>query len=454
MNDYLLDKAPIKEAVIKLCVPTIISSLVMIVYNLSDTYFVGMLNNPLQNAAITIATPILNILHAVSALFGIGSSSLMSRLMGLNEEDKVYACATVGVYFSLFCAVIISAFLTLFNTPFLYLLGADDTTLGVTANYVKWIVTFGAIPAIMNVSIANMVRAEGSSFNSSLITMSGCILNIILDPLFILPWGLNMGIAGAGLATCISNGFACLMFFIIYANKKNKTYVTFNPKYFKPTYSMLQKVFIVGLPAMISTLLSGMGVVVLNKFVAQYGTVAIAAMGIAFKVDLVPVNIIIGLSNGIMPLIGYNYGKKNIDRINDTIRFMEKFSMLLTFLVLSLYLTCSEIPISLFIKNPETVKMGGKFLVGLCVGLPFYCFDFIAQGVFQASGLGHYALAFTLMRNTLLQIPMIILMKIMFGLYGIAYSYLITEFVLGILGIILIRRLLKKWKLAISSLQE
>ncbi len=200
----LFERTPIPKAILTLALPTVMSSLVMVIYSLADTYFVGMLNNSVQNAAVTLAYPVLLSFNAINNLFGVGSSSLMSRSLGTKDYDLVKKTSAIGFYCALICAAAVSIFTIIFNQPLLNLLGADSTTWSATYEYMKWTVMCGAVPAILNVVLAYMVRAEGSALHASIGTMSGCILNMILDPIFILPWGLNMGAAGAGLASCIS----------------------------------------------------------------------------------------------------------------------------------------------------------------------------------------------------------------------------------------------------------
>ena len=221
----LFENTPIPKAVMKLAIPTVISSLVMVIYNLADTYFVGMLNDPIQNAAVTLAAPVLLAFNAVNNLFGVGSSSMMSRALGRKDYDTVYKSSAFGFYCALICGILFSVLYTVFSAPLLVLLGANAETVGATGEYLKWTVTCGAAPAILNVVLAYLVRSEGSSLHASVGTMSGCLLNILLDPFFILPWGLNLGAAGAGCATFISNCVACIYFFVLLFVKRGRTYV-------------------------------------------------------------------------------------------------------------------------------------------------------------------------------------------------------------------------------------
>src|SRR5699024_10747901 len=188
----------------QLSLPIVISSLVTILYNLADTFFVGMLNNPVENAAVTLVYPVTLAFNAVNNLFGVGVSSAMSRNLGCKEYNQVRICSAFGFYGALASGLLFSLPCTVFRTPLLALLGTDAQTLDATMGYMKWTVLCGALPAILNVVQSYMVRSEGSPLHASIGTMSGCLLNIVLDPIFILPWGLNMGAAGAGLATFLS----------------------------------------------------------------------------------------------------------------------------------------------------------------------------------------------------------------------------------------------------------
>ncbi|MEF2561734.1 MAG: MATE family efflux transporter, partial [Negativibacillus sp.] len=228
----LFEQTPIPKAVAQLAVPTVLSSLVMVLYNLADTFWVGMLNDPIQNAAVTLAAPVLLAFNAVNNLFGVGSSSMMSRALGRKDFDTVSRSSAFGFYCSVICGAIFSLLCTVFQQPLLHLLGADASTMEATRSYLFWTVSCGAVPAILNVVMAYLVRSEGSAMHASIGTMSGCLLNIVLDPIFILPWGLNMGAGGAGLATFISNCVACLYFFVLLLIKRGKTYVCINPKKF------------------------------------------------------------------------------------------------------------------------------------------------------------------------------------------------------------------------------
>ena len=440
----LFEKLPVPKAVMKLAIPTIISSLVMVIYNLADTYFVGMLGDPIQNAAVTLAAPVLLAFNAVNNLFGVGSSSMMSRGLGRKDYDTVYRSSAMGFYCALVCGLLFSAFYTTFHTPLLNVLGADSGTVGATANYLKWTVSFGAAPAILNVVMAYLVRAEGASLHASIGTMSGCLLNIILDPIFILPWGLNMGAEGAGLATFLSNCVACIYFFILLYAKKGRTYVCIRPSMLRFNKTIVMGILGVGIPASIQNLLNVTGMTVLNNFTASYGADAVAAMGIVQKINMVPLQAALGFSQGIMPLISYSYASKNVSRMKETLFFTVKLTLSFLVGVSVLYYLGAGFLTSLFMKNPVIVGYGTRLLRGLCLGIPFLCMDFIAVGVFQACGLGKKALLFAVLRKIVLEIPALFILNYLFPLYGLAYSQLTAEVILSVAAVIVLRRIFKQ----------
>lgn len=442
----LFEKMPVKSAVLKLSVPTVLSSLVMVIYNLADTYFVGMLNNSVENAAVTLAAPLLLAFNAVNNLFGVGSSSMMSRALGKKDYETVYRSSAFGFYCSVISGLIFSLLYTVLSSHVLVVLGADRETVGATAEYLKWTVSFGAVPAILNVVMAYLVRAEGSSLHASVGTMSGCVLNMILDPIFVLPWGLDMGASGAGCATFISNCFACVYFFVMLYVKRKSTYVCMNPKKFSFRKPIVIGVFSVGIPASIQNLLNVTGMTVLNNFTSAFGSEAVAAMGIAQKINMVPMQIALGSSQGVMPLIGYTYASRNTDRMKKSLAFLSKYALgFLAVITLGFYFG-SDALIALFMQNEAIISYGSAFLKGLCLSLPFLCMDFIAVGVFQACGMGGKSLVFAILRKIVLEIPFIFLLNYLFPLYGLAYAQTAAEVILAAAALAVLIKLFKKLK--------
>ncbi len=440
----LFESMPIPKAVVTLSVPSVISSLVMVIYSLADTFFVGMMNDPVQNAAVTLAAPLLLAFNAVNNLFGIGSSSMMSRALGRKDYDTVYRSSAFGFYASLICSLLFSLLYGVLQSPILVMLGANAETLQATADYLFWTVLLGSAPSILNVVLAYLVRAEGSSLHASIGTMCGCLLNIVLDPFFILPWGLNLGAAGAGCATCLSNTVACLYFFVLLFMKRGKTYVCIKPSMFRPSKQIVKGVCGVGIPASIQNLLNVTGMTILNNFTSAYGSDPVAAMGIAQRVNIVPFQIAMGFSQGIMPLISYNYTSGNIKRMKKTFMFTAKISLGFILAVMLTFVFAAEPIISMFMKNESIVAYGAAFQRGFCFALPFLCIDFLALGVFQSCGMGMKSFIFAVVRKIVLEIPALFVLNWLFPLYGLAYAQFVAELILGTIAVVVLVRMFRR----------
>ena len=420
----LFEEEAVPKAVFTLAIPTILSCLVMVIYNLADTYFVGMLNDPVENAAVTLAAPVLLAFNAVNNLFGVGSSSMMSRALGKREYETVRRSSAFGFYCALLSGILFSIGFAALQQPVLNLLGADAETMAATSAYLKWTVICGAVPAILNVVMAYLVRAEGCAIHASIGTMSGCFLNILLDPVFIMPWGLGMGAAGAGLATFISNCVACVYFLVLMFVRRKRTYISMSPKALCMEKGIVYGVCGVGIPA-----------------AASFGSDAVAAMGIAQKINMVPMYVALGLSQGIMPLLSYNFGSGNIRRFKAVLWFCMRVAVAFMAVVSVAYFCGARWLVTLFMENESIVSYGYRFLRGLCLAMPFLCTDFLAVGVFQACGMGKRALSFAILRKIVLEIPALFLWNALCPLYGLAYAQPTAEIILAAAAMVTLRRL-------------
>ncbi|MBQ0146039.1 MAG: MATE family efflux transporter [Lachnospiraceae bacterium] len=438
----LFENYPIPKAVSTLVVPTVLACLVMVLYNLADTFFVGMLDDPVQTSAVTLVAPVVLAFNAVVNLGGIGCSSLMSRALGSRDYETVKKTSAFGFYFSIIAGALLSLICIIAGSGMRTLLGATAVNDEATAQYMFWTVFCGAIPSITNVVTAQLVRAEGMALHASIGTMSGCLLNIVLDPVFILPWGLNMGAAGAGCATFISNCVACLYFVILILIKGDRTLVSINPNDFRPTKSIIKEVCGVGIPAAIQNLLNVTGMTVLNYFTAAYGAEAVSAMGIAHKMSLVPLYISMGIGQGIMPLVGYNYAANNRKRMKDSLIFTVWIAGAFMIAATVLYFVFSRDIIGLFMKNQMVVDYGGEFLRGMSLAQFFLGIDFLAVGVFQACGMGKKSFIFAILRKIVLEIPALFILNKLFPMYGLAYAQLVAEVILSVIAVIELKKIL------------
>lgn len=442
-NKELFEQMPVFSAIRILMIPTILGALVTVLYSLADTLFVGMLNNEVESAAVALAAPMLLAFNAVNNLFGVGTSSMMSRALGTGDVKTVRESAAFGFYGAIFSGALLSILCAVFLNPLVSLLGADADTMGATISYMRWAVLCGAIPTILNVVLAYLVRSEGAALHASIGTMSGCILNIILDPIFILPRGLGMGASGAGLATFLSNCFACAYFFILLAVKKNKTNIRLHPKNLSFKREIVMGVLGVGIPASIQNLLNVTGMTILNNFVAGYGSSAVAAIGIAQKIYMVPIQVAIGGTQGVMPLVGYTFASKNRERFRKTIQAVAKLMVPCMVIIAAVCWVFSAPLIRLFMKQGDVIAYGELFLRGFSASMPFMLVDFLAVGVFQSIGMGKKSLLFAILRKIVLEIPAMVLLNLLFQESGITYAGFISEMILSVYGGILLVRIMK-----------
>ncbi|MDO4482926.1 MAG: MATE family efflux transporter [Clostridia bacterium] len=439
---------PIPAAMLKLCLPAVLGLLMIVIYNMADTFFVGLLGQPAQTAAVAVAAPVLLAFNSISNLFGFGTSSVMSRALGKKDYDTIRQSSAFGFYCAAAGALLISLGYLIFNAPLMDILGATEATLAPSRDYMFWTVMLGALPSILNMVLSNMVRAEGYSLHASVGTMSGCLLNILLDPLFILPWGLNMGAAGAGFATFISNCFACLYYFVLLRLRRGNTYISLNPaRLLKVKKEVPLAVFGVGIPAMIQNLLNVTGMTLLHNFAADFGPEALSAVGIAGKVASMAMYIGLGIGQGIMPLVGYNYSSGNVKRMKEAIITSGKVTLLVMTTISAIFILFPGQTIAFFMKNDQVIAYGSMLIIGYALAQPFMGIDFLGVGVFQACGMGKSALIFALMRKIVLEIPLLFILNHFFPLYGLPYAQVIAEIILATLAIIMLIRLVRKLSL-------
>ena len=445
----IFENMSIPKAVVHLSLPAMLSSLVMIVYNLADTFFVGMLGDPIQNSAVTLASPLLLAFNAVNNLFGVGSSSMMSRALGKKDFDTVKKSSVFGFWCAVFCGILFSLLTGFFNTPLLHLLGADEVTFSATKDYVFYTSVCGAVPSITAMVMAYLFRAEGSSVHASIGLTGGCLLNIIIDPFFILsaeviPMGLGMGAAGAGFATLIANCFSCVYFLVVLFIKRKKTFVSVDIRSLSFEKSVVSGVCGVGVPASIQNLLNVAGITLFNNLTASAGEVAVAAMGIAQKVNQIPFYVALGISQGIMPLIGYNFACGNVKRMKKALLFTMNVTVVFLAAVTVFYYIFAENIVGLFMDNRDIAELGGAFLKGFSLAMVFLAVDFIGVGVYQACGMGKLSLFFAVARKIVLEIPFILILYKCFSVFGLPYSQFCAELILSAAAVIVLIRLFKR----------
>lgn len=445
----LFEKMPVTRAVMRMVIPTVISQLIIVLYNMADTFFIGQTGDPNQVAAANICMPIFFFLNGFSNLFGIGGSSLISRSLGRGENEKAKKASAFSIWGGITVSLCYGILIYVFRGTLLPVFGANDGTFGFCGQYMFWTLLIGSVPTVMNALLAHLVRAEGYSRQASFGMIMGAVLNIILDPIFISVFG--MEIAGAALATMISNVAAVCYFIIFILKRRGKTTVMLSPKYLSFSGGIPKEILLTGLPSTLMSVMSTASNIMVNRLLSAYCNEAIAGVGIAKKIDMLAFGIATGMSQGVVPLVGYNYSSGNYSRMKKAIKTTFILSLTVASVCAVLLFTCARPLVSAFIDNPLTVKYGQKFQRIICIPGPCISVTLIIITVFQSAGKKIQPLLLSLLRKGGLDIPFMILFDVLFGIDGIIWATPIADFSAMIIAIL---TLIPFWKRLESEERE
>lgn len=440
----IFETLPIPKAVAALAVPTIISQLIMIVYNLADTYFIGRMNNAYQIAALSLCLPLFLVYTAIANLLGVGGASLIARFLGKGEKDNAKVVSSFCIWSGITIAVIYSLCIYLFREPLLYFFGADEMTYRYAEDYVIWAISIGGPVTALNPLLAYLVRAEGSALHAGVGMSLGVLVNIALDPVMILYLGWE--IKGAAVATMIGNSVATCYFLSYIGVKCSDTVVSLKISKNSFRKDIAKEVILVGLPSCCLSLLSTLSNSVINILVSGYSAVALAGVGIAKKINLTAFALTQGLGQGILPLIAYNHAKGNYKRMRETIKFSVAIAAVLSFSCMIIALIFSRPLVGCFIADAETINYGSRFLRIICLSMPTSAFLFICITYFQALGQKKNPLIISLLRKGTTDVLFMFLLNGIVGLNGILWATPIADVVAVIVSFVLLRGYIKKVK--------
>lgn len=435
----------VPKAVATMAVPSMLGMLINIVYNLADTFFVGQTGDSNQVAAVSVSMPLFLFFLAIGNLFGIGGCAFISRSLGEGKPDKVKTISSFCIYGSIGIGMIVGVLFFIFKKPLLYLVGASDNTIGYAQDYLQW-VAIGSPFVVTAITACNLIRGEGAAKTSMIGSVLGQIVNIILDPVFILdsgdklfgitlPFGFNLGVAGAAIATVLGNIFS-VVFYLIYF-LRGKSILSITPKRFSAKNGIAKGVVNVGLPASLNNLLMSLSNIIVNIVLVSYGDNAVAAMGVAMKANMLVVMLQIGLGQGVQPLIGYCYGAQNYSRMKKCLRFSMCCNIIIGTIMMLFYLVFRENVISMFIDNAEVVDLGVKMLTALMTPGPVIGIMFVLNFAFQGMGKGIQSLILSVGRQGLVYIPLLFILNKLVGLEGIIWAQASADFACVVLSIIM-----------------
>lgn len=435
----LMSGVKVSKAVAKMAIPSVISSLVTVIYNMADTFFVGRTGDALQVAAVSLTNPIFILLMAFANMFGMGGSAIASVALGKKNEKRVKNVTSFVFYASLIVGIVFMVILLVFMQPILTLFGADAETYEFARGYTLHI-SYGAPFIIWSAASSFILRVEGASREAMIGNMIGTIANIVLDPIFIS--GLGLGAAGAAIATTIGNVLACL-YYLWYFLKKSKLF-SISPRYFTCREGILAKICITGLPTAIFSGLMSVSTVILNQILVTYGNAPVAAIGIVFKANMFITFLQMGLANGVQPLLGYNYGAGNEARFKAVDRFTKICCVIVGIASVVFYYVCREPIIRIFIDDSDVIAYGVQMLTGYMLSGPVIGILFTNMNCMQSVGHAFPATVLSVLRQGILLIPLLWLLDAVSGLNGVIYGQSITDFIAVVLSVLFWSRIKKK----------
>ena len=441
-NQEIFETMPIPRALFTLAIPTIIGQLIILIYNMADTFFIGRTGNPLMVAGVSLILPVFNICVSLAGLVGVGGGTLISRLLGAQRRHEAGKVSSFCFWLCILIAAAFSVVMLLFMNPVLRLLGASDQIIGFARQYAFLVIVIGGIPTVLSMTMGNLLRSVGCAREAGFGVSMGGVINIFLDPLFmfvLLPKGYE--IVGAGMATALSNVISCGYFLTMILRLTRKggsgsgeaqvsstaASLSLSPRAGLPDADLIRQIFFVGVPAAIATFLFDLAYIVIDKLTSNYGDIPLAAIGIVLKVERLPLNVGIGLCQGMMPIAAYNYSAKNFPRMRKVVNFSRLAGITFGAVAVALYEIFAPQIMSAFIGDPETIRIGTDFLRARCLATPFMFMCFHLVNMFQAVGRGDRALLLAVVRWAVFNIPMLFLFDRIFGMYGIVWTQISAD---------------------------
>lgn len=440
----LFETAPIPSAVFALAVPTIITQLINIIYNFADTWYVGRTGNAAMVAALSVCMPVFILLSAVANLFGIGGASVISRAMGRKDTHYARKAFAFCFFAGLAAAAAYALLILLLRSRLIFMIGGNEESYAYINDYMFWTMILGAVPTVGNVLCGHLVRSVGAAREAGFGMSMGGVLNIILDPLFmfvILPPGNE--VTGAAIATCLSN-LAAFVYFLLYLRRHRlHPILTMSVSDFTMEEGIPGSVISIGIPAALSTTLAMLSNITANALVSEFGSAAVAGMGVAKKINMLAFNTTMGLTQGVLPLLGYNYGSGNFQRLKKAIVFTGVVGLSFNCLCTLVFRGFAPGLVSFFIAEENSVRFGSSFLRIIALATPLASLSYLTNTVFQASGRRISSFILSILRKGCMDIPLMFLFRFLWGMYGIVWATPIAEIASLAVAAVLVRLMLR-----------
>ena len=437
MQNELFESASVPKAYMKLALPVVLSMMVSLVYNMVDTYFIALIGKQELVAGVSLAAPIFTLMIAFGDIFGLGGSSLISRLFGEKREEEAKRASAFCLWAAIGFGIFVTIVLLVFRTPILKLLGTDAATFEYAGEYYTWIAV-GAASIILGLVPSNILRTEGLAMQAMAGSILGSIVNIILDPVFI--FGLGQGAAGAAMATVIGNVIADV-YYIYVMNKKAKR-LSVSLKEIKIPGTMIRDILVIGIPASITNLMQSIMIMITNHYLIAYGTDKVAAMGIALKANMISAFILVGFAFGGQPLVGYNYGARNKKRLKEILRFAYLFEAGLALVFTISISVFAPAIIKIFMNQSDIITNGAMMLRFQQLGMVFMAVTLVSTCVCQSVGSAAGAFALSISRQGVLYAISLMVLNAIFGYTGIIATQACADVLTAVIALAIIRKVL------------
>ena len=411
----------------------------MVIYNMADTFFIGQTGDPMQVAAVSLATPVFMVFMALGNLFGIGGSSAISRSLGEKKLERARNISSFCCYSSLGLGVLMAVLFLIGMDAILKLIGASEYTVGFAREYLTYI-AFGGPFIMFGTAFGNILRGEGAAKESMIGNMIGTVTNIVLDPIMIL--FLGWGVAGAAIATVIGNIAASAYYVCYFLRKRSSLSIRFQD--FSTAGRIPFSVASIGIPASLNNILMSCANIVLNLVLVSYGDTPVAAMGVALKSNMLVVLLQIGLCAGIQPLIGYNYGSGNKKRLKQVFWFTGLCAVIMGTALTLLMVVARRFVIQAFINDADVISYGIQMVIALQLSGPVIGILFLCINTLQGMGKALPSLVLTICRQGLIFIPAVCLLNRIFGLDGVIYAQPTADFLSIVLSVVLCMHIFHK----------
>ena len=453
-KNTLFGETPIPRALRIMAVPTIISQLVNLVHNMVDAFFIGRTGNAYMMAATSITLTLVLMNIALANLFGVGGGSLVARLMGAGKPERGRKASAFALYGAVIASLLYSVLVGVWCDPLLRFLGASEATLGYARSYAMVVTAIGALPAILSMTLGHLLRNTGHSGQASFGLSGGGVLNMVLDPLFmfvILPPGNE--VLGAAVATTLSNAAACIYMLFAYRKASRTAPLSLSPRAALTAEPEDRRgVFAVGVPSAVLLALFDLANICVNILASGHDDLVLAGMGIVMKVERIPNAVNVGLCQGMMPIVAFNYSSGNRERMEEAVRTARRVGLLICLGCMAFFEIVARPAVSVFLRagNGEealrTLAYAALFLRIRCLASPFQFLNYHTSYGLQAMGKGRATLLHAFVRELVFYIPCMFLLDHLFGETGLAAALPAGECLGAVFAVWLMARTMRKYR--------